>query len=78
MRFYGLWAGWWWIWWIIWTLIIVWIFAWWIPGSRREVKMTPLELLQYRLARGELSVEEYEQRKAILERDSTLPPPRSR
>ena len=59
------------IWWLIWIIVIVWIFAtpWDIPGQRKQ-KDSPLEILQKRYAGGAISKEEYEERKAILERDS--------
>lgn len=74
--YYGGWGGgWWWIWWVIWALIIIFAFAWWIPwGGRDRVvrRETPLELLQRRLANGEISPQDYEERKAILLRDQTF------
>lgn len=75
MHGYGWWGGWWWIWWIIWIIIIIWAFAWWIP-NRGDHRLTPLEVLQHRLARGEITPEDYERRKAILERDQFPPRPR--
>ena len=68
-------GGWWWIWWVIWIIIIIWAFAWWMPTNRRVVRATPLEVLQHRLARGEITVEDYEARKAVLERDRHLGEP---
>lgn len=58
------------VWWIIWIALLIWIFAspWPIPGSRNKVE-SPLEVLQKRYAKGEISTEEYEERKATLERD---------
>ncbi|MGH9393909.1 MAG: SHOCT domain-containing protein [Terriglobales bacterium] len=67
-------TGWWWTWWVAWIVIIVWAFAWWVPTNRRIARATPLEVLQHRLARGEITPEEYERRRALLERDRKLPP----
>lgn len=69
-------GGWWWIWWIVWILIVVWAFAWWAPwgADHRAARLTPLEVLQHRLARGEITPEEYERRRALLDRDRKIPP----
>ncbi len=67
------------LWWIFWVGIVA-AFVWALWGrsgesrggpTRRE---TPLELLQRRLASGECTPEEYEKRKALLERDRTPGP----
>ena len=48
------------IWWIIWVIFIMWIFAtpWDIPGQKMK-RETPLDLLNKRYAKGEISKEEY-------------------
>jgi len=62
------------LWWIFWVAIVAavaWAF-WGRPGDARggpTQRETPLDLLQRRLARGECTPEEYEKRKALLERD---------
>lgn len=74
MHTYAWWSGWWWIWWVVWIIIIIWLFTLWFPGGRaRAARMTPLEVLQHRLARGEITPEEYEQRLALLKRDQRPP-----
>jgi putative membrane protein len=58
------------IWWIVWIGLIILIFA--LPGSfirRRPKKETPLEILKKKYAAGEISTEEYQERKEVLERD---------
>ena len=61
------------LWWLFWVLLIgVLVFYVW---SRRDVpdrppRETPHEVLQRRLATGEIAPEEYEKRKALLDRDS--------
>ena len=58
------------LWWLFWIVVIV-VFVFSIarvPHSRR--RKTPLELEQHRYAAGEISTEEYEERKAKLERDT--------
>lgn len=59
-------------WWIIWIVLLIWVFAtpWPIPGDRRK-RERPLDILQRKYAAGEFSTKEYEERKAILERDGT-------
>lgn len=57
-------------WWIIWVILLIWIFAtpWDIPGQRTK-KDTPLDILKKRFASGELTREEYEEKKKILEQN---------
>lgn len=71
-----------WFWWLFWILVIV--AAWWAFSSRRPSvppdaaasaaaaappHETPLDRLQRRYADGEITTEEYEERKAVLLRD---------
>jgi putative membrane protein len=58
------------IWWFLWFVMIFWIFAtpYDIPGQRRK-KNSPLNLLQKRFASGEITKEEYQEHKKILEND---------
>jgi len=58
------------IWWIIWFVMLFWIFAipYKIPGQRIK-KVSPLDILQKRFASGELTNEEYQEKKKILEID---------
>jgi putative membrane protein len=57
------------LWWCIWVLLFVWIFAtpYAIPGqkSRRE---SPADILKRRFAAGEINVDEYNERRNILEK----------
>jgi len=57
------------IWWFVWFIFIFWIFAtpYDIPG-RRMNRVTPLDILKRRFASGEITKEEYEERKKILEK----------
>ena len=57
-------------WWVIWILFLIWIFAtpWDIPGQRTK-KETPLEILKRRLANGEITKQEFEERRGILNKD---------
>jgi putative membrane protein len=62
-----------WIWWIFWLALIGIIVFY---GGRRTndrrhgSRETPHEVLKRRLANGEVSAEEYEQRKVLLDRDA--------
>lgn len=72
--------GWWFwgmhlFWWLFWIILIVLLL--WLPGPlarnrARGSRETPLEILQRRYAAGEISTEEYEDRKSRLERDRPL------
>jgi len=58
------------IWWVIWAALLVWIFA--IPYDipfQRNKKSSPLDILQKRFASGEISNEEYAERRKIIEND---------
>ncbi|CAN5361754.1 hypothetical protein BH09BAC6_BH09BAC6_01040 [soil metagenome] len=59
------------IWWFLWVVMIFWIFAtpYDIPGQRRR-KNAPLDLLQKRFASGEITKEQYQDHKKILESTS--------
>lgn len=70
--------GWWFFgmhmfWWLFWILLLA-LFFWWLrPGPRVEARReTPLEILQRRYAAGEIPTDEYEERKARLERDRQM------
>jgi putative membrane protein len=59
-------------WWFFWVAVII---AWAIwfrdasPTNQRRARETPHEVLRRRLASGEISTEEYEKRKVLLDRD---------
>jgi len=55
-------------WWFIWGIMLFWIFAvpYDIPGQRRN-ENSPLAILRKRFASGQISKEEYQERKKILE-----------
>lgn len=59
------------IWWFIWIVLIVWIFAipYDIPGQRKK-KDSPFDILQKRFAAGNITKEEYEEKKKILKSDN--------
>lgn len=55
-------------WWIIWIILLFWIFAtpYNIPGQRAK-KDTPLNILKKRFASGEITKEEFLEKKKIIE-----------
>jgi putative membrane protein len=59
------------LWWILWLVVLIGLvvfYVWGQPGVRRQdSRDTPLDVLKRRLASGELSPEEYEKRKALLD-----------
>ena len=59
------------IWWFIWIILLFWIFAtpYNIPGQRMK-KDSPFDILRKRFAMGEITKEEYAERKQILENDA--------
>jgi len=67
-------GGWFWgmhlFWWLFWVLLIALFFGLLTPVPRHKVRETPLEILQRRYAAGELSTEEYEERKTRIKRDA--------
>jgi putative membrane protein len=58
------------IWWFIWMVMIFWIFAtpYSIPGQRFR-KDTAFDILRKRYGAGELTTEEYKEKKKLLEVD---------
>ena len=57
-----------WFWRILWVLFIFWIFAtsYAIPGQRKK-KDTPLDILKKRYAAGELTMEEFNEKKQLIQ-----------
>jgi len=58
------------IWWVIWIIMIFWIFAtpYNIPGQRMK-NDSPFDILRKRFAAGEITNDEYQEKKKILEND---------
>jgi len=59
------------IWWFAWISLLFWIFVtpYDVPGQRKK-KDSPLDILRKRLASGQITTEEYQEKKRILENDS--------
>jgi putative membrane protein len=55
------------IWWLVWSVFAFWIFAtpYAIPGQRKR-NFSPLEILQNRFAKGEISARQFEEDKNSL------------
>jgi putative membrane protein len=58
------------IWWFVWIILLFWIFAtpYNIPGQRMK-KESSLDILQKRFASGQITNDEYQEYKRILEND---------
>lgn len=62
-----------WLWWLFWLALIgvIVFYGWRRPDDRRRgPHESPHEMLKRRLANGDISAEEYEQRKVLLDRDA--------
>lgn len=55
------------VWWVVWLVLLFWIFAipYDIPGQRKR-KDSPLDILKKRFASGQITNEEYHEKKKIL------------
>lgn len=61
------------LWWVFWIAVVIALVFWgWggAPIRRDRPRETPHEVLRRRLANGEISTEEYEKRKVILDQDA--------
>jgi putative membrane protein len=67
-------GGWFWgmhlFWWLFWFALIALFFSLPFPAPRSRARETPMQILQRRYAAGELSTEEYEERKQRLKQDT--------
>jgi putative membrane protein len=70
--FYGYMSGmhaWWWLFWIV-VIAVLLFYAWRRPDDRGDrPRETPHEVLKRRLASGEITSQDYEARKTLLDRD---------
>lgn len=59
------------LWWIFWILLLFLFFGWFQPVPKRRIRRdSPLDILQKRFASGEITNEEYQEKKSILEADA--------
>jgi putative membrane protein len=66
-------------WWMFWVLLIVSFFSLAFPVPRSRMRLyldDPLAILRRRYAAGEITTEDYEDRKARIERDARGPQPK--
>ena len=58
------------IWWFVWIVLLFWIFAtpYDIPGQRKK-KDSPLDILLKQFAAGNMTKEEYQERKRLIQND---------
>jgi putative membrane protein len=56
------------IWWVLWIIFLIWIFAipYDIPGQRVK-KDSPIDILKKRLASGEITNEEFTEKKKFID-----------
>ncbi len=62
-------------WWVFWILVIILFFVFLEAEPKHKAKQRrekPLDILKRRYAKGDLSTEEYEDRKTYLEKDSSV------
>ena len=60
------------LWWVFWIALLIWAYRWAMSQVRKAGSAgrdTPLDVLQHRYAAGEITTQEYEERKAKLTRD---------
>ena len=58
------------LWWVFWVALIFVMFGWFEPVPKKRIRRdSPLDILQKRFATGEITTEEYHEKKTILETD---------
>ncbi len=60
------------IWWAIWLAVLISYFSFFAPVLKKNIKNSPLDILPRRFSTGEISVQDYEQRKRFIEKDCDL------
>jgi|GEM_PF-668774 len=60
------------IWWVCLVSLFVLFFFLFVPILKKNARKTPIDVLQQRFSKGEISAMEYEKRKRVLEKDSDL------
>ena len=58
------------VWWFIWIFFLIWVFAtpWEVPGQRAK-KDTQLDIIKKRFARGEITKEEFDEGRNIINKN---------
>lgn len=60
------------LWWVFWIVVVIVLVSWGRGGGggrERAPRETPHEILRRRFAHGEIDAQEYENRKAVLDKD---------
>ncbi len=58
------------LWWFFWIVLLLIVFGWFETVPKKRIrKDAPLDILQKRFASGEITTEEYQEKKTILESD---------
>lgn len=55
------------IWWFIWIAFLIWVFLIPTQWGKRTRREEPLDILKRRFARGEISKEQFEEQRKVLE-----------
>lgn len=60
------------VWWLLWATLLTWVFVlpYDIPGQRKK-KDSPLDILKKRLASGQITNEEFLQKKNLIDHGTT-------
>ena len=59
------------LWWVFWVFLLVLMFGWFEPVPKKRLRRdSPFDILQKRFASGEITNEEYQEKKSILEADA--------
>ena len=62
------------VWWVFWIILMFGLFGWFEPVPKRRVRRdAPLEILKRRFASGEITEDEYQEKKRVLEEDAVTP-----
>jgi len=58
------------VWWFFWVFMVFWVFAtpYYVPGQLKK-RGSAFDVLQKRFASGQITIEEYNEKKKILEND---------
>ncbi len=61
------------LWWMFWIFLLFVLFGWFEPVPKKRIRRdTPLDILQRKLAAGEITIDDYNEKKRILESDMPM------
>ena len=62
------------LWWAFWVILMFTLFGWFEPVPKKRVRRdAPLDILKRRFASGDITEEEYQAKKRVLEADTVIP-----